>query len=115
MSRWTCAPGAAITEGRLGLAERPIPAACKGEERRCWSKRQEGQETATLSCPGRAQRTESKPPSEGLPCEGPELGGLWDHVSQTEGFPVAQLVKSLPAMQETPVQVLGWDDLLEKG
>ena len=26
----------------------------------------------------------------------------------------AQLVKNPPAMQETPVQVLGWDDLLEK-
>jgi len=28
---------------------------------------------------------------------------------------IAQLVKNLPAMQETPVQVLGWEDLLEKG
>ena len=28
---------------------------------------------------------------------------------------VAQLVKNLPAMQETPVQLLGWDDPLEKG
>ena len=28
---------------------------------------------------------------------------------------VAQLVKNLPAMQETPVQFLGWEDLLEKG
>ena len=28
---------------------------------------------------------------------------------------VAQLVKNLPAMQETPVQVLGWEDALEKG
>ena len=28
---------------------------------------------------------------------------------------VAQLVKSPPAMQETPVQSLGWEDLLEKG
>ena len=27
---------------------------------------------------------------------------------------VAQLVKNLPAMQETPVQFLGWEDLLEK-
>ena len=27
----------------------------------------------------------------------------------------AQLVKNLPAMQETPVQFLGWEDLLEKG
>ena len=28
---------------------------------------------------------------------------------------VAQLVKNLPAMQETPVQFLGQKDLLEKG
>ena len=27
----------------------------------------------------------------------------------------AQLVKNPPAMQETPVQFLGWDDPLEKG
>ena len=29
-------------------------------------------------------------------------------------FSVAQTVKCLPAMQETPVQSLGWEDLLEK-
>ena len=28
---------------------------------------------------------------------------------------VAQMVERLPAMQETPVQSLGWEDLLEKG
>ena len=28
---------------------------------------------------------------------------------------VAQLVKSLPAIRETWVQSLGWEDLLEKG
>ena len=28
---------------------------------------------------------------------------------------VAQVVKNLPAMQETPVQFLGWEDPLEKG
>ena len=28
---------------------------------------------------------------------------------------VAQLVKNLPAMQETPVQFLDWEDPLEKG
>ena len=28
---------------------------------------------------------------------------------------VAQLVKNPPAMQETPVQFLGWEGLLEKG
>ena len=30
-------------------------------------------------------------------------------------FLVAQLVKNPPAMQETPVQFLGWEDPLEKG
>ena len=30
-------------------------------------------------------------------------------------FLVAQLVKNLPAMQETWVQALGWEDPLEKG
>ena len=28
---------------------------------------------------------------------------------------VAQMVKNLPAMQDTQVQSLGWEDLLEKG
>ena len=31
------------------------------------------------------------------------------------GFPVAQLVDNLPAMQETWVRSLGWEDPLEKG
>ena len=30
------------------------------------------------------------------------------------GFPVAQLIKNPPAMRETWVQSLGWEDLLEK-
>ena len=33
---------------------------------------------------------------------------IWDSL-------VAQLVKNPPAMQETLVQVLGWEDPLEKG
>ena len=28
---------------------------------------------------------------------------------------IVELVKNLPAMQETPVRFLGWEDLLEKG
>ena len=28
---------------------------------------------------------------------------------------IAQSVKNLPAMQETPVRFLGWQNLLEKG
>ena len=34
--------------------------------------------------------------------------GLW-------AFLIAQLVKNPPAVQETPVQFLGQEDLLEKG
>ena len=30
------------------------------------------------------------------------------------GFPVAQLLKNPPAIQQTQVQSLGWEDLLEK-
>ena len=30
-------------------------------------------------------------------------------------FPMAQLVKNLPAMQETLIRSLGWEDPLEKG
>ena len=31
------------------------------------------------------------------------------------GFPGGSVVKSLPAMQETWVQLLGWEGLLEEG
>ena len=44
----------------------------------------------------------------------PGLSGHAANVSQTWASLVAQLVKNLPAMQETPVQFLGWEDLLEK-
>ena len=33
--------------------------------------------------------------------------------NKNEGFPVAQTVKNLPAMPETQVQSLGWEDPLE--
>ena len=36
-------------------------------------------------------------------------------LGRKKGFPVAQLVKNPPAMQKTPVQSLGREDLLEKG
>ena len=35
--------------------------------------------------------------------------------SDVGDFPIAQTVKNLPAKQETWVQSLGWEDLLEKG
>ena len=38
------------------------------------------------------------------------------HSLQDRGdFLVAQLVKNMPAMQETPVRLLGQEDLLQKG
>ena len=50
----------------------------------------------------------------------PRAGGIssWVHTESSPGSLwaslVAQSVKSLPAMQETRVQFLGWKDLLEK-
>ena len=38
-----------------------------------------------------------------------------EHLSCNMGFLVAQLVKNLPAIQETRVRSLGWEDPLEKG
>ena len=51
------------------------------------------------------------------------IPGLGRSTGEGIGYPlqyswaslVAQLVKNLPAMQETPVQFLGWEDPLEKG
>ena len=38
------------------------------------------------------------------------------YVIQVDGVSlIAQLVKNVPAMQETKVRLLGWEDLLEKG
>ena len=39
---------------------------------------------------------------------GIRLQGLWASL-------IAQLVQNPPALQETPVQFLGWEDPLEKG
>ena len=36
-------------------------------------------------------------------------------IPTTMGFPVAQSVKNLPAVQETWVRSLGWEDPLEEG
>ena len=38
----------------------------------------------------------------------------WFPLHKTWAFLVAQMVKNLPAMQETQVQSLGWEDPLEK-
>ena len=46
----------------------------------------------------------------------PAPGSLLLDVRVLVGLPlVAQLVKNWPATQETPIQFLGWEDLLEKG
>ena len=37
------------------------------------------------------------------------------YYSILKAYLVAQLVKNLPAIQETPVQFLCWEDPLEKG
>ena len=40
---------------------------------------------------------------------------LWQAPYAFEDFPVAQMLKNLPAMQENWVRSLGWEDPLEKG
>ena len=42
---------------------------------------------------------------------------LYDYLTTTKkyDFPVAQMVKNLPATQETWVRSLNWEDPLEKG
>ena len=42
------------------------------------------------------------------------LGAINTH-THTEASLVAKLVKNPPAMQETPIRFLGWQDPLEKG
>ena len=37
------------------------------------------------------------------------------YITHTRASLVAQMVKNLPAMQETPVQFLGWEYPLEEG
>ena len=41
--------------------------------------------------------------------------GLTPHLLKTRAWVVAQLVKNPPAVRETWVQFLGWEDPLEKG
>ena len=50
-----------------------------------------------------------------IPGSGRSPGGGIGYPSQYSWTSlVAQMVKNLPAMQETPVQFLGWEDPLEK-
>ena len=48
-----------------------------------------------------------------MPHRGPDPAGLGEPVQEVAL--IAQLVKNLPAMQETPVQYLGQEVPLEKG
>ena len=41
--------------------------------------------------------------------------GEGGHIKFSGASLIAQLVKNLPAMQETLVRILGWEDPLEKG
>ena len=51
-----------------------------------------------------------------IPGSGRSAGeGIGHPIQYSEAFLVAQLVKNLPAMQETWVRSLGWKDSLEKG
>ena len=51
-----------------------------------------------------------------IPGSGRSTGeGIGYPLQYTWASLVAQLVKNLPAMQETWVQFLGWEDPLEKG
>ena len=53
-------------------------------------------------------------PNPGIESGSPELQA--DALqSEPLGKPIAQLAKHLPAMQETPVRFLSWEDPLEKG
>ena len=44
-----------------------------------------------------------------------KVKGNKQYCVSTDSFPVAQMVKNLPAVQETQVGSLGWKDPLEKG
>ena len=51
-----------------------------------------------------------------IPGSGRSAGeGIGYPLQYSWAFLVAQLIKNQPAMQETPVQSLGWEDPLEKG
>ena len=53
-----------------------------------------------------------------LPLSLPHQRHLWLHLGLTwiiKGFPVAQMIKKVPAMQEIWVQFLGREDPLQKG
>ena len=50
-----------------------------------------------------------------IPGSGRSAEGIGYPLQYSWAFLVAQLVKNPPAMRETRVQSLGWEDLLQKG
>ena len=66
----------------------------------------------------RADSLPSEPPEKPLAviliCISLKISDI-EHLFMYLAFLIAQLVKSLPAMQKTQVQSLGWKDLMEKG
>ena len=44
-----------------------------------------------------------------------QIENLSGNIVHLEGFPGGSVVKNLPAMQETPVQSLCWEDSLKEG
>ena len=44
-----------------------------------------------------------------------QIENLSGNIVHLQGFPGGSVVKNLPAMQETPVQSLCWEDPLEEG
>ena len=46
--------------------------------------------------------------------QAPEGGDIWILIADL-GFPSGSMIKNLPAVQETRVQYLDWEDPLEKG
>ena len=44
-----------------------------------------------------------------------QMGSIKDRNYMDQDFPVTQMVKNLPAMQETRIRSVGWEDPLEKG
>ena len=59
-----------------------------------------GNEVPASECPAQSQAA--------------RCGGVGAQLEFLRASLVAQMVKNLPAMQETPVQFLGWEDPLEK-
>ena len=64
------------------------------------------------SPPGSSVHGESPARITGVPFPSP--GDLPNPAIKSRSSLLAQLVKNLPAMQETPIEFLGWKDPLEK-